>query len=335
MFIAIELEKLLKEKEDKKMDGVAVKAICQETDTMTVQDHIWLNSAAMKLEFMDAIRTGNTDLDAGMTAGILLGQNTDGILVTDSQILIGSESANNDKCSIQFVPGLKEALALYRKKMGEKPEKKRKPRKAAEELPAARPSTDPDVVLPGTPETEEEHTVDLPVEEKVETTANEAPTAAEFPMPSPEETPAAPVESTEIPPAPTESVEDEQPWVPDDFAATAVIPPTTPAPQFSLKDQKHRENALKFDEGQVPEGPEFEQWKKLAISNGIANAYVLYGLTAFQISDTADDLMHSLVKVFGGFQTEARTIYDQTKEHFAELKNAADQVAAFDVFVME
>ena len=325
MYIAIELGKLLNEKataDTKAMENVALKVFCKPEDPMSVADHMWLNELK-GIEYKDAMRSGNEVLDAGMTAGTLLGEPTDGIYVTDLETLLMSGTASNGKCTVSFANGLKDAMEMYKK--SEKAPVKRTRRTKAE-MAATRQE-----------DANEATTETAPMQNNVveEPTVTET-ASVPFPMPAPQNVDDTPVEENTTAVENTTTVDGTMATDTENTADTPaeVEQPhvqETPATPFPLKNQHDRFNALKFEQNEMPEGPEFDQFKKLAIQHGVSNANVTYALTALQISDGADDLLHSLVSVYGNYKTEAYTVFNQIKGAFAELKTAADQVVPFDI----
>ena len=98
MYIALALEKLLKEKDEaKKLAGAPLKALCQMEDSLSVADHIWLSGAGLKLEYVSFVKTGNPILDNGLIAGSLSALATDGILITDDETLLNTGRVENGK----------------------------------------------------------------------------------------------------------------------------------------------------------------------------------------------------------------------------------------------
>lgn len=115
MYIAIALKKLLEDKEvSKKLAGIPVKAICQMNDTISVADHIWLEDANLKMEYMNFKKTGNPVLDNGMIAGALSAISTDGVLVTDDETLLRTEKIEYAKGSLVFAESLKDSIDAYK-----------------------------------------------------------------------------------------------------------------------------------------------------------------------------------------------------------------------------
>lgn len=303
MYIAIEMKKLLEEKatvDAKTMANVPLRVFCKSEDSMCVADHMWLNELKA-IEYKDAMRSGNEVLDAGMTAGTLLGENSDGVYVTNLETLLLSGNATNGKITVSFVGSLKDAMDIYKKS-----EKSlvRRPRKSKTET----------TLLTS---------VQKPVDKTEELLEDNVITDASFPMPEPQQ---ESEESNDVV-ATVPVVDDNNP-----FSETNTSE-VTPETQFPLKDQHDRSMVRNFDESGFPEGPEYEQFKKSAISHGVSSANVAFALTALQMSDTVEDLLHSLVVVYGECKTEAYVVYDGLKNYFSELKLLADQVIPFEIRV--
>ena len=319
MYIAIEMKKLLEEKatvDSKVMANVPLKVFCKPEDPMSVADHMWLNELK-GIEYKDAMRSGNEVLDAGMTAGTLLGENSDGVYVTDLETLLLSGNASNGKVTVTFANSLKDAFEAYKK---------------AEKVPVRRTRKPKAEVSPVTPD----ESMQKPFE-KVETVSDEdipvTPTVTAsdgnpFPMPEPQqESSKTTIETEKTEQTPNDNTE-ENPFSGPEVAMEENVTKETTYP---LKDQHDRSHARRFDESGVPDGPEYEQFKKAAISCGVSAANVPYALTAMQVSDTVEDLLHSLVVVFSNYKSEAYTVNDTLKRHFSELKPLADQVEPFEI----
>lgn len=320
MYIAIEMKKLLEEKatvDAKAMANVPLKVFCKPEDPMNVADHMWLNELKA-IEYKDAMRSGNEVLDAGMTAGTLLGENSDGVYVTDLETLLLSGNASNGKVTVTFANSLKDAFEAYKK---------------AEKVPVRRTRKPKAEVAPVTPDesmqkpfekTETVSDEDIPAA----STATTSDGANSFPMPEPQQDRSETgIETEETAQIANNNVE-EPPFSFQDIPNEGNMKQET---TFPLKDQHDRSHARRFDESGVPDGPEYDQFKKAAISCGISSANVPYALAAMQVSDTVEDLLHSLVMVFCDYKSEAYTVNDTLKRHFNELKPLADQVEPFEI----
>lgn len=333
MYIALALEKLLKEKDEaKKLAGAPLKALCQMEDSLSVADHIWLSGAGLKLEYVSFVKTGNPILDNGLIAGSLSALATDGILITDDETLLNTGRVENGKYSLLFAGSIKDALEAY-KKSGKKQASVRKSRKEKETV---KPAT---VTEPETRNTE----ATVTMEQKTvapEQRTDETNHPDDAFMNAPEE---EVVHGTDMEPdnamqevatkeVLTDSTDNTDADESTDFGQTQDAAETTAQIVY---DQTDRVNARvypdDFDGGGI-EGEAYEAFKKLATEYGAKHAMVPYILTVFQITDSADTFYYRLNEVISN-SNEANDIFLSLGEHYDELKELADKVEPIDAYI--
>lgn len=150
MYIALTMQKLLEEKgEFKKLAGIPVCVVYNQNDSMSVQDHIQLNEAKLKEEYMETMTIGEPSLDIGIMISDLLWKKTDGILILEEEEakLLQKNEIQRDRYTLYVTTSLKEALEIYRrnskKGAGKRAAKKsEKPQKESDTLKQAVPDTD-------------------------------------------------------------------------------------------------------------------------------------------------------------------------------------------------
>ena len=342
MYIAIELKQMLKEQDidTRKLAAMDIKAFYDATDALSVKDHLWLKN--LNVTFEEPIRTGTPEMDASLTAGMLLAQQAEGILVTSVPSFLSKGSLISGKNVLYFTDSLKEAAEMY-KKVGKKAAKPKteKPAKQKEKVVEStsvsqQVSTEPTPVneFPHMPEPQPEpaQTSQQPVVSEAETpeaTQNAVPTEVVVNQPAP-----AMFQVEEMPVNPTADAVPMSDMVPEPIPNTMTYT-TTPVNSepvdmdnpFAMPDPQMEDTTPV--QGDPFNTPEYDYYKRAAIGAGVANASVKYVLSALQQSHNVNDYLDMLLKVYDGYETESYTLYGQTREQYDVLKAAADQVAPY------
>ena len=339
MYIAIELKQMLKEQDIdiRKLAAMDIKAFYDETDTLSVKDHLWLKN--LNVTFAEPIRTGTPEMDASLTAGMLLAQQAEGILVTSVSSFLSKGSLTSGKNVLYFTDSLKDAAEMY-KKAGKKvakpkPEKPTKQKVNVESVPVSQSvPTEPTLVneFPHMPEPQlepESKPEPMPEPETPEVTQNVAPTEVVVNQPAP-----AMFQVEEMPVNPAADAVPMSDMVPEPIPNTMTY---TTAPVNS--EPVDMDNPFAMPDPQMEDTtpvqedpfntPEYDYYKRAAIGAGVANASVKYVLSALQQSHNVNDYLDMLLKVYDGYETESYTLYGQTREQYDVLKAAADQVAPY------
>ena len=363
MYVALKLETILENKEEtKKLTGMPIKVICQMTDSMTVEDHIWLEKAGLKMEYTVFKKTGNPILDNGMIAGSLSALGTDGILITEDETLLRTERIEFGKSSLLFVGTLMDAIEAYRSAAKKQTTRKRR---TVQPVAPIKEEEEKTTIL------NESETAKAALEEEKESIENEA-KRAEAPTPfinvpeeeaektandltgepsrdmtessdqKEEEAEHALDEKDGIAPAVmeeandesqgegTENTETEEKAEEDCEATTGVVNNGEQA-----YDQSDRANAKRYPDdfanGDI-QSPAYDKFKKLATSYGAKWALCPYVLTVFQLSDSDSTFFYRLNEVITD-SNEANDLYLSLAEHYDELKKLADAVEPIDAYI--
>lgn len=310
MYIAMTLAKLLGEKDGvQKLTGIPVKALYKAGDTMEVANHLWLSAVKLKLEYVETVSTGNDAFDEGMTVGDLLRLPSDGVLVTESDSLLGTGSITRGKYTLTFAKSVKEALDIC-KKMDKKSVSKRRNTKSAKEKSEAD-CTDAadDRIVNRIPENFQDMPTNDEEDISVENSNPFEDLAFSMNPPDPENT-----DMTEEKQSETQQPKSEE---------------TVEAAENMALENLNRCDVKKFPEEIV--SPEYGKFKEMLNSLGVAIANAPYILTAFQISDsTPAGFRKSLSYVYDGLEDDVNMIADALTEDLATLKQIADEIEPYE-----
>lgn len=347
MYIAIELKQMLKEQDidTKKLAAMDIKAFYDETDALSVKDHLWLKN--LNVTFEEPIRTGTPEMDASLTAGMLLAQQAEGILVTSVPSFLSKGSLTSGKNVLYFTDSLKEAAEMYKKtgKKAAKP-KTEKPAKQKEKVNVENAPVSQSVPTAPTPMNEFPHMPEPQSEpeskpepmpeqsvvsdpETPEATQNAVPTEVVVNQPAP-----AMFQVEAMPVNPAADAVPMSDMVPEPIpnTMTYTTAPVNSEPvdmdnPFAMPDPQMEDTTPV--QGDPFNTPEYDYYKRTAIGAGVTNASVKYVLSALQQSHNVNDYLDMLLKVYDGYETESYTLYGQTREQYDVLKAAADQVAPY------
>ncbi|MSS36569.1 hypothetical protein [Clostridium porci] len=316
MYIAMKVRKLLEEQgEFKKLADIPLCVLYNETDTMSVKEHILLNASALKDGYMEIMTIGEPAIDVGVTIGNLMWRNEDGILILEENEVkqLQKTEIHNDKYTLYVVSSLKEALEIY-KKNTKKAAGKRGTKKA--EKVQAKPA-----------DAGEEEKVNVPGGEDAEAMSQE------FGM-NPPEDPAAETENA------NESAEemdsDVSEDVEDPVLEAAPVEETEEAGMAEkveaaiTYDQTDRTNALKFPD--VIDDPQYLQFKRELDQHGVTIAMAPYVLTALQTSEDVESLYDRLNATVCNVE-DVLCIYDSLQGDYDHFKEMTNRIVPYDAYV--
>lgn len=307
MYIALTMQKLLEEKgEFKKLAGIPLCVIYNQSDTMSVQDHILLNEAKLKEDYMEAMTIGEPSLDIGMMISDLLWKKADGVLVLgeDEAGMLQKKEIQRDRYTLYVATSLKEALEIYKKntkksagkrtvKKTEKPEKET----VTSTKPAKPIMPEP---MDSLPKMEEPHTDEMGF--------------ADEPLITPE---MESVEENEFEGEINgELMEDQDaPMLYDQE-----VPETDTA--YVQEDQNHTIQSMEGLDGQ-----KYEELRNELMGVGVPDSLMDQVMMALQKSTNVSDCYDCMEETIGNIN-DVLVIYDAIQEYYDTFKTLADQLGA-------
>lgn len=307
MYIAMTMQKLLEEKgEFKKLAGIPLCVIYNQSDTMSVQDHILLNEAKLKEDYMEAMTIGEPSLDIGMMISDLLWKKADGVLVLgeDEAGMLQKKEIQRDRYTLYVATSLKEALEIYKKntkksagkrtvKKTEKPEKET----VTSTKPAKPIMPEP---MDSLPKMEEPHTDEMGF--------------ADEPLITPE---MESVEENEFEGEINgELMEDQDaPMLYDQE-----VPETDTA--YVQEDQNHTIQSMEGLDGQ-----KYEELRNELMGVGVPDSLMDQVMMALQKSTNVSDCYDCMEETIGNID-DVLVIYDAIQEYYDTFKTLADQLGA-------
>ncbi len=307
MYIALTMQKLLEEKgEFKKLAGIPLCVIYNQSDTMSVQDHILLNEAKLKEDYMEAMTIGEPSLDIGMMISDLLWKKADGVLVLgeDEAGMLQKKEIQRDRYTLYVATSLKEALEIYKKntkksagkrtvKKTEKPEKET----VTSTKPAKPIMPEP---MDSLPKMEEPHTDEMGF--------------ADEPLITPE---MESVEENEFEGEINgELMEDQDaPMLYDQE-----VPETDTA--YVQEDQNHTIQSMEGLDGQ-----KYEELRNELMGVGVPDSLMDQVMMALQKSTNVSDCYDCMEETIGNID-DVLVIYDAIQEYYDTFKTLADQLGA-------
>ena len=307
MYIALTMQKLLEEKgEFKKLAGIPLCVIYNQSDTMSVQDHILLNEAKLKEDYMEAMTIGEPSLDIGMMISDLLWKKADGVLVLgeDEAGMLQKKEIQRDRYTLYVATSLKEALEIYKKntkksagkrtvKKTEKPEKET----VTSTKPAKPIMPEP---MDSLPKMEEPHTDEMGF--------------ADEPLITPE---MESVEENEFEGEINgELMEDQDaPMLYDQE-----VPETDTA--YVQEDQNHTIQSMEGLDGQ-----KYEELRNELMGVGVPDSLMDQVMMVLQKSTNVSDCYDCMEETIGNID-DVLVIYDAIQEYYDTFKTLADQLGA-------
>jgi len=273
---------------------------------MSVQDHILLNEAKLKEDYMEAMTIGEPSLDIGMMISDLLWKKADGVLVLgeDEAGMLQKKEIQRDRYTLYVATSLKEALEIYKKntkksagkrtvKKTEKPEKET----VTSTKPAKPIMPEP---MDSLPKMEEPHTDEMGF--------------ADEPLITPE---MESVEENEFEGEINgELMEDQDaPMLYDQE-----VPETDTA--YVQEDQNHTIQSMEGLDGQ-----KYEELRNELMGVGVPDSLMDQVMMALQKSTNVSDCYDCMEETIGNID-DVLVIYDAIQEYYDTFKTLADQLGA-------
>lgn len=307
MYIALTMQKLLEEKgEFKKLAGIPLCVIYNQSDTMSVQDHILLNEAKLKEDYMEAMTIGEPSLDIGMMISDLLWKKADGVLVLgeDEAGMLQKKEIQRDRYTLYVATSLKEALEIYKKNTKKSAGKRtvKKTEKPEKETVTSTKPAKPIMPEPmgSLPKMEEPHTDEMGF--------------ADEPLITPE---MESVEENEFEGEINgELMEDQDaPMLYDQE-----VPETDTA--YVQEDQNHTIQSMEGLDGQ-----KYEELRNELMGVGVPDSLMDQVMMALQKSTNVSDCYDCMEETIGNID-DVLVIYDAIQEYYDTFKTLADQLGA-------
>lgn len=307
MYIALTMQKLLEEKgEFKKLAGIPLCVIYNQSDTMSVQDHILLNEVKLKEDYMEAMTIGEPSLDIGMMISDLLWKKADGVLVLgeDEAGMLQKKEIQRDRYTLYVATSLKEALEIYKKNTKKSAGKRavKKTEKPEKEVVTSTKPADPVMSEPmdPLPKMEESHTDEMGF--------------ADEPLITPE---MESVEENEFEGGINDELMEDQdaPMLYDQE-----VPETDTA--YVQEDQNHTMQSMEGLDGQ-----KYEELRNELMGVGVPDSLMDQVMMALQKSTNVSDCYDCMEETIENID-DVLVIYDAIQEYYDTFKTLADQLGA-------
>lgn len=305
MYIALTMQKLLEEKgEFKKLAGIPTCVIYNQDDMMTVQDHILLNEAKLKEDYMEAMTIGEPSLDIGMMISDLLWKKADGVLILgeDEAAMLQKKEIQRDRYTLYVATSLKEALEIYKKNTKKSAGKRavKKTEKPEKETVTSTKPAEPMMPEPMDPlsKMEEPHTDEMGFEDE--------------PLITPE---MEPVEENEFENEINGELMEEQ-------NAPVMYDQEVPETDAAYV-QEDRDHIMQPTEGL--DGQKYEELRNELMGVGVPDSLMDQVMMALQKSTNVSDCYDCMEETIGNID-DVLVIYDAIQEYYDTFKTLADQI---------
>lgn len=313
MYIALTMQKLLEEKgEFKKLAGIPTCVIYNQDDMMPVQDHILLNEAKLKEDYMEAMTIGEPSLDIGMMISDLLWKKADGVLILgeDEAAMLQKKEIQRDRYTLYVATSLKEALEIY-KKNTKKSAGKRVVKKTEKPEKEATASTKPTTPVMPKPTVMEQ--MDTPPEMEESHAMEEG--FADTPLITPDMKPVEETDENEFGDEINDGLmEDQDAPVMYDQNLQEVDA------TYNQEAQNHVAQSMEGLDGQ-----KYEELRNELMGVGVPDSLMDQVMMALQKSTNVSDCYDCMEETIGNID-DVLVIYDAIQEYYDTFKTLADQI---------